>query len=148
MYPINYSKFSYYKIEPDDLDSVEPKPIDLLGGGLHRMVGIGIEEPCCQVVYEDFFPGHEYKWTTWVDQLDFVTSGKAEITYYQPPSLDEKRTILVEAPCIYLIPRGTPLVWKVIGDEIFRHFSFDVPHPQFPSDLAKSVKAKRAAGTS
>jgi hypothetical protein len=42
MYPVNYSKFAYYKIEADDLDSVEPKPIEFLGGGLHRMVGVGI----------------------------------------------------------------------------------------------------------
>jgi hypothetical protein len=143
MYPINYSKFSYYKIDPNDLDSVEPTAMPFLGGGPSRMVGIGIDEPCCQVVYEDFFPGHEYKWTTWVDQLDFVVSGKAEITFYQPPSLEVKQTVLVEAPCIYLLPRGTPLVWKVIGEKVFRHFSFDVPNPLFPTELAKSVKIKQ-----
>lgn len=147
MYPVNYSKFRYYKIEDNDLDSIEPLPSEFLGGALQRMCGVGIDEPCCQVVFEDFFPGYEYKWTTWVDQLDFVTKGKAEITFYQPPSLEVKQTILVEAPCIYLIPRGTPLVWKIIGDEVFRHFSFDVPNPLFPTDLAKSVKEKRASGT-
>ena len=89
MQPVNYSKFCYYKIEEDDLDSLEPQPVEFLGGGLQRMVGVGIDEPCCQLVYEDFFPGYEYRWTTWVDQLDFVTQGKAEITYYQPPSLEE-----------------------------------------------------------
>jgi len=142
MYPVNYSKFSYYKIEPDDLDSLEPQPLDLLGGGLWRMVGIGIDEPPCQLVYEDFYPGYEYRWTTWVDQLDFVTQGKAEITYLQPPALEEKRTILVEAPCIYLIPRGTPIIWKVVGDEVYRHISVDIPNPLFPTELAKSVKEK------
>jgi hypothetical protein len=142
MYPVNYSKFSYYKIDNNDLDSVEPQPIEFLGGGLQRMVGIGIDQPCCQVVFEDFFPGGEYRWTTWVDQLDFVTQGKAEITYYQPPSLEKKVTILVEAPCIYLIPRGTPLVWKVVGNEIFRHFSFDIPNPLFPTTPARSIAGK------
>lgn len=142
MYPVNYSKFSYYKIEPDDLDSVEPQPMDLLGGGLWRMVGIGIDQPPCQLVYEDFYPGYEYRWTTWVDQLDFVTHGKAEITYLQPPALEEKITILVEAPCIYLIPRGTLLTWKVLGDEIYRHISVDIPNPLFPTELAKSLKNK------
>jgi ethanolamine utilization protein EutQ (cupin superfamily) len=116
--------------------------MDLLGGGLQRMVGVGIDEPPCQIVYEDFFPGPEYHWTTWVDQIDFVTEGRAEITYYQPPSLEEKRTIIVEAPCIYLIPRGTPIVWKVLGDEIFRHISVDIPNPLFPTELAKSLKGK------
>ena len=143
MYPVNYSKFAYYKIEPSDLDTIEPQPIEFLGGGLHRMVGVGIDEPCCQVVYEDFFPGYEYKWTTWVDQIDYVVSGKAEITFYQPPSLEVKQTVLVEAPSIYLIPRGTVLTWKVIGEDVYRHFSFDIPNPLFPTDLAKSVKQKR-----
>ena len=143
MYPVNYSKFSYYKIEADDLDSLEPQPMELLGGGLWRMVGIGIDQPPCQLVYEDFFPGYEYRWTTWVDQLDFVTQGKAEITYLQPPALEEKITILVEAPCIYLIPRGTLLTWKVLGDEIYRHISVDIPNPLFPTELAKSVKDKK-----
>jgi len=142
MYPVNYSKFSYYKVDDDDLDSLEPQAVEFLGGSLQRMCGVGIDEPCCQVVFEDFFPGGEYPWTTWVDQIDFVTKGKAEITFYQPPSLEEKRTIIVEAPCIYLIPRGTPLVWKVLGDEVFRHFSFDIPNPLFPTEPARSIKKK------
>lgn len=143
MYPVNYSKFAYYKIDPSDLDSVEPQPSPFLGGALQRMVGIGIDEPCCQVVFEDFFPGYEYRWTTWVDQIDYVVSGKAEITFHQPPGLEVQKTVLVEAPSIYLIPRGTPLVWKIIGDEVFRHFSFDVPNPLFPTETARSVKAAR-----
>lgn len=143
MQPVNYSKFCYYKIEEDDLDSLEPQSVDFLGGGLQRMVGVGIDEPCCQLVYEDFFPGYEYRWTTWVDQLDFVTQGKAEITYYQPPSLEEKITVVVEAPCVYLIPRGTPLVWKVLGDVPFRHMSVDIPNPLFPTELAKSLQAQK-----
>lgn len=108
MYPINYSKFCYCEIDNDDLDSVKSVGIDFLGGGLHRMVGVGIDERCCEVVFEDFFAGYEYKWTTWVDQVDYVVSGKAEITYYPPPSLEDKRTVLVERPCIYLIPREHP----------------------------------------
>jgi hypothetical protein len=140
MYPVNYSKFCYYKMDPDDLDSVEPQRLDLLGEGPWRAVGIGFDEPPCQLVYEDFFPGHEYHWTTWIDQLDFVTEGKAEISYYQPPALEEKKTIVVEGPCVYLIPRGTPIVWKVLGDTVFRHISVDMPNPLFPVELAKSLK--------
>jgi hypothetical protein len=73
--PIVYSDFRYYKIEPSDLDSIEPEPMELLGGGLWRMCGIGIDEPAVQMVYEDFFPGHEYTWTVWLDQIDLVTEG-------------------------------------------------------------------------
>ena len=143
MYPVNYSKFCYYKIEEDDLDSIEPQEVDFLDGALQRMCGVGIDEPPCQLVYEDFFPGYEYRWTTWVDQLDFVTKGKAEITYYQPPGWEEKKTIIVEAPCLYLIPRGTPIVWKILGDKIYRHISVDIPNPLFPTELAKSLQEKK-----
>jgi hypothetical protein len=140
MHPVVYSKFRVYQIDPDDLDSVEPEPQPFLGGGLWRAVGVGIDEPCCQIVYEDFYPGHEYSWTTWIDQIDFVTQGKAEITYYETPALEKQHTVTVEAPCIYLIPRGTPLVWRVLGDEVYRHFSFDIPNPLFPIENGKSVK--------
>jgi len=37
MYPVNYSKFCYYKIEPDDLDSIEPQAVEFLGGALQRI---------------------------------------------------------------------------------------------------------------
>ncbi len=69
----------------------KPEKVEFLDGALQRMCGIGIDEPPCQLVYEDFFPGCETRWTTWVDQLDFVTKGKAEITYYQPPAWEEKK---------------------------------------------------------
>ena len=141
MYPIVYSNFPYYHIDPSDLDG-RAAAVELLGGALQRMVGIGIDEPCCQVVFEDFFPGYEYRWTIWLDQIDLVT-GKAEISVLLPPELERTKTFIVEAPSIYLIPRGTPLVWKIIGDEVFRHFSFDVPNPMFPTELARSVKAAR-----
>ena len=79
MGPIVYSDLRYYHIEPSDLDSIEPGPMELLGDGPWRMCGIGIDEPHVQMVYEDFFPGHEYRWTVWLDQIDLVTEGKAEI---------------------------------------------------------------------
>lgn len=141
MHPVVYSKFSYYKIDPEDLNSLPPVPAPYLGEGCQsRIAGIGIDEPACQVCYEDFFPGGEYHWTTWIDQIDVVTEGKAEITVLHPPALEEKTTIIAEAPCIYLIPRGTPIVWRVLGDQVFRHFSFDIPNPGFPLPPAKSIK--------
>jgi hypothetical protein len=139
--PLIYSKFCYYKIDPDDLDALQPEPAPTLGDGcISRMVGIGIDEPACQVCYEDFFPGGEYRWTTWIDQIDVVTQGKAEITILQPPALEQKTTLIAEAPCIYLIPRGTQIVWKVLGEEVFRHFSIDIPNPGFPLTPAKSLE--------
>ena len=139
-----YSKFRIYRLDDRDLDEVEPAPVDFLGSGLQRMVGIGIDEPACQMVFEDFFPGGRYDWTTWQDQVDLVTRGKAEITCLLPPALEEKVVVIAEAPCVYLIPRGTRITWRVLGDEIFRHISIDFPNPWFPSMPARSVR--EAAG--
>lgn len=146
MQPIIYSDFRMYKIEPSDLDSIEPGPMPLLGDGPWRMCGIGIDEPAVQMVYEDFFPGHTYTWTVWLDQIDVVTQGKAEITVVLPPELERTKTVIAEAPCIYLIPRGTRITWKPFGDEPYRHISFDIPNPGFPIEDGASVKAARAEG--
>jgi hypothetical protein len=146
MQPIVYSDFRLYRIDPSDLDGIEPGPMPLLGDGLWRMCGVGINEPAVQVVYEDFFPGHVYSWTTWLDQIDFVTEGQAEITVLLPPALDVTRTFLAQAPCIYLIPRGTRITWKPFGEGPYRHFSFDIPNPGFPVEDGASVRRAQDPG--
>jgi hypothetical protein len=140
-----YSKFRIYKIDPNDLEVLEPEPAPLLGGGKSRMCSVGVDEPSCQIVFEDFFPGGVYHWTMWQDQIDLVTQGKAEITYREPPSLDKECSVIAEAPCLYLIPRGTRITWRVLGNEIYRHISIDFPNPGFPAKLAKSVKEAQSA---
>jgi hypothetical protein len=144
--PIVYSDFRYYHIEPSDLDGIEPEPMELLGGGMWRMCGIGINEPFVQMVFEDFFPGHEYRWTVWLDQIDLVTEGRAEISVLLPPELERTKTFIAEAPCIYLIPRGTRITWKPLGDRPFRHISIDAPNPGFPIEDGASVLRARAEG--
>jgi len=144
--PIVYSDFRYYHIEPSDLDDIEPQPMELLGGGMWRMCGIGINEPFVQMVFEDFFPGHEYRWTVWLDQIDIVTEGRAEISVLLPPELERTKTFIAEAPCIYLIPRGTRITWKPLGDRPFRHISIDAPNPGFPIEDGASVLRARAEG--
>jgi hypothetical protein len=147
MQPLVYSKFRMYHIDDRDLDEVEPEAVEFLGGALQRMVGIGIDEPACQMVLEDFFPGGEYHWTTWQDQVDLVTQGSAEITCYLPPSLEEKVVVVAEAPCVYLIPRGTRITWKPLGDGPFRHISIDFPNPGFPTTPARSVRESASGGS-
>jgi hypothetical protein len=144
MQPIVYSDFRIYRIEPSDLESIEPGPMELLGDGPWRMCGIGINEPAAQLVFEDFFPGHEYRWTVWLDQIDLVTEGKAEITVVLPPELERTRTFIAEAPCVYLIPRGTRITWRPLGDRPYRHISIDFPNPGFPVEDGASVRRAQA----
>lgn len=145
MQPIVYSRFRHYKIEPSDIEDVAPEPTPFLGGGPSRCVGIGIDEPACQLVLEDFFPGSEYQWTTFQDQIDFVTEGSCEIRYLLPPAYEESGTVIVEAPSVYLIPRGTRIVWRPLGDGPFRHISVDFPNPGFP--VAQAASVLRGQGT-
>jgi hypothetical protein len=140
---ITYSKFRMYKIENSDLDSITPGPFPFCEGAVSRMVGVGIDEPACQVVLEDYFPGPPYVWTVWQDQIDVVLSGKAKITYYEPPDQNIQRTVIAEAGCLYLIPRGTKIIWNILGEEPFRHLSIDFPNPGFSSELASSVKQNK-----
>jgi ethanolamine utilization protein EutQ (cupin superfamily) len=131
MEAIKYSRFRLWPIDTTDLDAAPFEAFPFVDGAQSRMVGIGINEPACLVVLEDFVPGPDLLWTVWQDQIDVVLQGRAEITYWEPPDQSEPTTVLAEAPCIYLIPRGTRIVWRVLGDDPFRHISIDFPNPGF-----------------
>ena len=118
--------------------------MELLGDGPWRMCGIGIDEPHVQMVYEDFFPGHEYRWTVWLDQIDLVTEGKAEITVILPPELERTKTFIAEAPCIYLIPRGSRITWRPLGDGPVPPHLDRLAEPRLPD----RGRGERAAGAS
>lgn len=138
MQPLTHSSFRYYKYEPRDLDDLDAEPVEMLGGGLQRMA-LAVDEPALQVVIEDFFPGAEYRWTTFLDQVDWVVEGRCEITVEEPPDYERSQTIIAEAPSLYLLPRGTRVIWRPLGERPFRHISFDFPNPGFTVPWAKSL---------
>jgi ethanolamine utilization protein EutQ (cupin superfamily) len=138
MQPLVHSRFRYYHYEPDDLDRVTAEPAALLGGGLQRMIAV-VNEPAIQIVVEDFWPGTEYRWTTFLDQVDWVIEGRCEVTVEQPPDYAERITVVAEAPCLYLLPRGARVTWKPLGEVVFRHISFDFPNPGFAVVMADSL---------
>jgi hypothetical protein len=138
MQPLVHSRFRYYHYEPGDLDRVKAEPAAMLGGGLQRMVAV-VNEPAIQIVVEDFYSGAEYRWTTFLDQVDWVVEGRCEITVEQPPDYEEPITLVAEAPCLYLLPRGARVTWRPLGDGPFRHISFDFPNPGFSVVMADSV---------
>ena len=86
------------------------------------------------------WPARTYQWTVWQDQIDVVLEGRAEITYWQPPDQAEAVTVVAQAPCVYLLPRGTRVVWKVLGDAPYRHFSIDFPNPGFSVPLPRRLE--------
>jgi hypothetical protein len=125
-----YSKFQLYQVDPKDLDDAPIEPYPFCEPSTFRIVTV-IDEPATQVVYEDWFKGQDVQWTTWTDAIHFVLQGKAEITLWQPPDLQEKIVAIAEAPCVYLIPRGARVQWRVLSDEPFRKLVADVPNPGF-----------------
>jgi ethanolamine utilization protein EutQ (cupin superfamily) len=141
MQPLVHSRFRYYHYEADDLDRVKAEPAAMLGGGLQRMAAV-VNEPAIQIVMEDFYPGAEYRWTTFLDQVDWVVEGRCEISVEQPPDYDEVITVVAEAPCLYFLPRGARVTWTPLGDGPFRHISFDFPNPGFSVVMAESLTRK------
>jgi hypothetical protein len=132
---LTYSSFRLWEIVPDDLDSAAFDTFPFSDGAQFRAVGTTINEPAAMLVYEDFVPGPAYQWTLWQDQIDLCLEGSAEITYWEPPDQIEPRKVIATAPCVYLIPRGTRIEWRVLGETRFRHVSIDFPNPGFTVSL-------------
>jgi hypothetical protein len=119
-----------YQVDTNDIESSPLLPYPFCEPSTYRIVTV-INEPAAQVVYEDWFKGQDVQWSAWTDAVHFVTQGKAEITLWQPPDLCEKIVAIAEAPCVYLIPRGARVQWRVLSDEPFRKLVADVPNPGF-----------------
>lgn len=137
MNALTYSKFQLYRTDERDLEQAPIGGFPLIPEARTRGVGV-IDQPACQVVYEDFFEGADFTWTCWHDEIHYVTGGRAEITCFHPPMFADSETFVAEAGCIYLIPRGTRMDWRVLEGP-FRRFTIDVPNPGFPLDPPASA---------
>jgi len=63
--------------------------------------------------------------------VHFVVSGRAEITYWDPPNWEEENTVIAKPGSLYLAPRGCRAKWRVLSDEPFRRVVLDIPHPGY-----------------
>lgn len=142
MEALTYSKFRMYRVDDGDLDGSDIYPFPFVAGSQFRAVNAGIDEPAVQVNFEDFLPGPDIPWTLFHDEIQYVTSGRAQITYWLPPLMQETGEVVAEPGCIYLLPRGCRVVWRVLGDEPFRHLCICVPNPGYPIPAARSMQAR------
>lgn len=140
MEPLRYSKFVMYRVDDADLEGEPTFPFPFVDGSQFRAVNVGIDEPAVQVNFEDFLPGPEIPWTLFHDELQYVTSGRAEIEYWLPPLMQEHGKVVAEPGCIYLMPRGCRVVWRVLGDKPFRHLCICFPNPCYPIATARSAQ--------
>ena len=142
---IVYSKFGLYKVENADLDSAPDMEFPFHPGSKFRAVNCGIDEPCCQINFEDFVKGHDITWSMFHDEVQYITGGRAEITFYLPPLMLEHGKVIAEAGSVYLLPKGARITWRVLSDEPFRHLCITYPNPSYPIPVAQSVAASRPA---
>ncbi|HYC02170.1 MAG TPA: hypothetical protein VED40_02700 [Azospirillaceae bacterium] len=140
---IVWSKFGIYKVEDSDLETAPDLEFPFHPGSRFRAVNTGIDEPACQINFEDFYPGQDIVWTLAHDEVQYVTSGRAEIEYHLPPLMLETAKVIAEPGSVYLMPRGCRVVWRVLGDQPFRHLCITYPNPHYPIPVAPSVMALR-----
>ena len=134
-----YSRFAMYKVDEDDLEQSETFPFPFVEGSQFRAVMCGIDEPSCQVNFEDWLPGPDITWSMFHDEVQYVIRGRAEIEIWHPPLMQDHVKVVAEPGCIYLLPRGARVLWRVLGDEPFRHLCICYPNPGYPVSTARSV---------
>ena len=134
-----YANFRMYKVEDSDLDDSPTFPFPFIDGSAFKAINCGIDEPSCQINFEDWLPGPDIWWSMNHDEVQYVTKGRAEITYWLAPLMQETGTVIAEPGCIYLLPRGARIRWRVLGDEPFRHLCICYPNPSYPIPIAKSM---------
>ena len=142
---IVYSKFRIYHPQDSDLDSAPDLQFPFVEGSRFRAVNTGIDEPACQVNFEDFYKGPDITWSLFHDEVQVVLKGRAEIEYWLPPLMAEHGKVVAEPGAIYLLPRGCRVVWRVLSDEPFRHLCITYPNPSYPIPLADSVRGATPA---
>jgi mannose-6-phosphate isomerase-like protein (cupin superfamily) len=140
---IPHSKFRLYTVADSDLDAAPTYPFPFVADSKFKAVNCGIDEPAVQVNFEDFFPGPDIVWSMFHDEVQYVTSGRAEITFHLPPLMQESGKAIAGPGSIYLLPRGSRIVWRVLGDEPFRHLCICIPNPGYPIPVADSMQSAK-----
>jgi hypothetical protein len=128
--PLVYSKFQLVTPDADALDAAPLEPFPTVPSSNFRIVTL-MNEPAAQAVFEDWFKDNDVEWTYWVDTVHFVISGRAEITYWNPPNWEQEQTVVADAGSFYLAPRGCRCKWRVLSDEPFRRVVLDIPNPGY-----------------
>ena len=98
-----------------------------------------INDPAGTVSVEDFLPGSEMRWAFWHDEIHFVLSGRAEISYTLPPSHTNIRKRITEQGDTYLILNGSRLTFKVLSNEPYRHLCVIMPRYHYEKWLLEDA---------
>jgi len=128
-FPFQYSDLKVFKVDPKDM-----KPISIETRGVTLDLAVYNDEPGGSTGIEDFRVGDVVEWNFHHDEVQYIVKGKAELTYSLPPLHRRWYTTTAEEGCIYLIPRGARVKFKVIGDEPYRHLWVVMPGGFYPKE--------------
>jgi quercetin dioxygenase-like cupin family protein len=133
------SRFRAHDIDHAVLDKLETFTLPFNGDTQLRGY-TAIDEPSCQVIIEDFMPGHEFTWVFTHDEYQYCLSGEIEITVWLPPLYAESSTVILKAGSVYTFPVGARMQVKVLGDVPFRHICFCPPSPGYSFPTYEELK--------
>jgi hypothetical protein len=130
--PIVWSKVRWCLPDPADLEaaSLEDYPFFREPQSKYKIVTY-ISEPALLVAYEDWYKGHDIEWVMFNETLMIVQSGRAEMTYWNPPNWTERGTVEAQPGMVLFLPRGVHVWFKVTSEEPFRRVVVDIPNPGF-----------------
>ena len=131
-YPYPYSELKVFKVKPGDM-----KPAFIETRGVTLDMAVYNDEPGGTTGVEDFRPGDEVEWNFYHDEVQYILKGKAEMTYSLPPLHRKWYKTSAEEGCVYLIPRGARVKFKVIGNDPYRHLFVVLPGGFYPAELAE-----------
>jgi len=138
MAPIVWSKVRYAKPDPADLDAAALADYPFRPESKFKMVTY-FTEPALLVGYEEWYKGNDTEWVFFNETLFVVQSGRAEVTYWNPPDWTDRGTYIAEPGMVLFYPRGARVWWKILSDEPFRRIVVDIPNPGFEMPLAGST---------
>ena len=141
-----YSKFAIANIGDADLDATPLEPYPTVPTSQFRW-RVLFSEPACQAVVEDWFKGHDIEWTYWIETIFYVLSGECEITHWQPPNWVHKTVVVAKPGDIFLCPRGSRVRYRVVSDEVFRHFCIDIPNAGYDAEELAAGTADRGSSS-
>lgn len=132
-FPFPFSKFVVHKVNPKELKRVTVPTIK------NEQMDIKFlhDEPGATTGFEDFLPRTTFEWFFWHDEVQYVMMGKADITYALPPLYQRWEKTKAEPGCIYLVPRGAHVKFKITSKEPYRHLFVVMPGGCYPQNRIK-----------
>jgi len=140
--PIVWSRVRWCRPDPADLEAapLQDYPFHREPTAKFKIVTY-FSEPAVLVAYEDWYKGNDIEWVMFNETLMFVQSGRAEMTYWNPPNWTDRGSVILEPGTVLFLPRGGHVWFQVLSDEPFRRVVVDIPNPGFEFHEASGAEA-------